>query len=280
MRIIQDKLRQKYKTAQAELKDIRGEHQGQKEELLDIVRSQEKAVKFSNKVMSILLSENELYKLHEKSKWDDEKEEWKIPFFAFNPKSKDLSFPTINAKQRVEQVKDERELFIDDNKTAKKEETTFDAKKPSAFGGQLSQKNSLEASSKRKKDSDDYNSVGQMNHEILSTGGNYTNERGFDNHSALNGKSKKTGKISNQNTTSKNHNLGDGIIPERRRKYLGDEHHTSINDIDHSDAKKNLVKKQIHLAPLDKTRNSSVPPLQLGQVQAIKNPLNFAPMGS
>ena len=48
--------------------------------------------------MSILLSENELYKLHQKSKWDDEKEEWKIPLFAFNNKTKELQFPTINAK--------------------------------------------------------------------------------------------------------------------------------------------------------------------------------------
>ena len=48
--------------------------------------------------MSILLSENELYKLHQKSKWDDEKGDWAIPQFAFNPKSKDISFPSINAK--------------------------------------------------------------------------------------------------------------------------------------------------------------------------------------
>ena len=48
--------------------------------------------------MGIMLSENELYKLHQRSKWDDEKNDWNVPQFQFNVKSKDLSFPTINAK--------------------------------------------------------------------------------------------------------------------------------------------------------------------------------------
>ena len=62
--------------------------------------------------MGILLSENELYKLHQRSKWDDERGDWTIPLFTFNPKSKDISFPSINAKSRVDQAKDERELTI------------------------------------------------------------------------------------------------------------------------------------------------------------------------
>jgi len=37
-----DKLRNKYKEAQEEIKDLVGEHQNQKEELLDIIRSQKK----------------------------------------------------------------------------------------------------------------------------------------------------------------------------------------------------------------------------------------------
>lgn len=65
--------------------------------------------------MSILLSENELYKLHQRSKWDDEKGDWTIPMFTFNLKNKDISFPSINAKQRVEQAKDERELNIQED---------------------------------------------------------------------------------------------------------------------------------------------------------------------
>ena len=59
-----------------------------------------------------MLSDHELFKLHNKAKWDDEKLDWQIPLFTFNPKGKDISFPTINAKQRVDQIKDERELVI------------------------------------------------------------------------------------------------------------------------------------------------------------------------
>jgi len=64
MREIMEKLRQKYKAAENEIADLNKEHQSQKSELLEIIRSQEKAVKFSNKVMAVMLSENELYKLH------------------------------------------------------------------------------------------------------------------------------------------------------------------------------------------------------------------------
>ena len=55
-------------------------------------------MKFSNKVMGILLTENEMYKLHQRAIWDDEKGDWTVPMFTFNPKQKELSFPTINAK--------------------------------------------------------------------------------------------------------------------------------------------------------------------------------------
>jgi hypothetical protein len=109
-----EKLRNKYKAAESEIADLTQEHQQQKNELLDIIRTQEKAVKFSNRVMGIMLSENELYKLHQRSKWDDERGDWNIPLFTFNPKAKDISFPTINAKQRVDQAKEEREIKIQD----------------------------------------------------------------------------------------------------------------------------------------------------------------------
>jgi len=48
------------------------------------------------------MTDNEMYKLNEKSKWDDEKMEWQIPLFTFNARSKEIAFPSINARQRVE----------------------------------------------------------------------------------------------------------------------------------------------------------------------------------
>jgi len=57
-----------------------------------------------------MLKENELYKLREKANWDENLKEWKIPLFIFNAKQGDIAFPTIGAKGRVEQSKEEREL--------------------------------------------------------------------------------------------------------------------------------------------------------------------------
>ena len=65
--------------------------------------------------MGILLSEHELYKLHNKSKWDEEKGEWNVPHFTFNAKAGDIAFPSINAKARNEQQKQDREIAIQEN---------------------------------------------------------------------------------------------------------------------------------------------------------------------
>ena len=62
-----------------------------------------------------MFDQSHLFKLHQKAKWDDEKQDWQIPLFTFNPKGKDISFPSINAKQRVDQMKDERELHIQED---------------------------------------------------------------------------------------------------------------------------------------------------------------------
>ena len=102
MREIMAKLREKYNRAQQEIKDLKGEHQDNKADLLDAYRQLLKNNKFNQKVIGILLSENEIYKLNEKSKWEDDKQEWSIPLFTFNTKDKSLNFPTINAKSRVD----------------------------------------------------------------------------------------------------------------------------------------------------------------------------------
>lgn len=92
--------------------------------------------------MGILLSEHELYKLHQRSKWDDERGDWAIPMFTFNPKAKDISFPTINAKARVDQAKEERELNIqgadeEDGDASRNNDSNF--RKAGNFKGKRSQ---------------------------------------------------------------------------------------------------------------------------------------------
>lgn len=67
LRVIIKQLREKYKQAQIEIQDLQHESQFNKEDLLESIRSQEKELKFANKVMQIMLSENEMYKVKQKA---------------------------------------------------------------------------------------------------------------------------------------------------------------------------------------------------------------------
>ena len=70
---------------------------------MDIIRFQEKDMKFSERLIQIMLNENELYKVRQKAAWDENKKEWAIPPFIFNAKHTEIAFPTINGKARNEQ---------------------------------------------------------------------------------------------------------------------------------------------------------------------------------
>ena len=61
------KLREKYTAAQREIEDLQHESQGNREDLLESIRTYEKDSKFANTIISIMLSENEIYKIREKA---------------------------------------------------------------------------------------------------------------------------------------------------------------------------------------------------------------------
>ena len=65
--------------------------------MLETIRELEKDLKFANNVMKIALSVNEIEKIKEKSRWDENKAEWRVPMFVLNNAScqKELQFPTI-----------------------------------------------------------------------------------------------------------------------------------------------------------------------------------------
>ena len=222
MREIMDKLRSKYKAAEAEIADLNKEHQQQKGEYLDIIRSQEKAVKFSQKVMSVLLSENEQYKVHQRSKWDDERGEWNVPQFQFNLKSKDVSFPTINAKERVEQAKDERELALvsdTDDVTARKPKNSTNSKANRFESKMLSVERGLSSLGSAADDSvPRAHERSWLENEAFSNDSHSQVEgrRGAPDHGGSTG-SKPLDVLSNE------------IIPERRRKYLSNHTDASLD---------------------------------------------------
>ncbi len=103
MRNIIRKLREKYKASQMEIEDLQRENQYGKEDLLETIRELEKDLKFANNVMKIALTGNEIEKIKEKSRWDDNKAEWRVPMFVLNNASgqKELQFPTINGQCKL-----------------------------------------------------------------------------------------------------------------------------------------------------------------------------------
>ena len=69
-----------------------------------------------------MLSDHEMAKITEKSRWDEGKSEWKVPYFIV--KDKEMALPTINAQARVKDAKDGRDIIIQENSlTAKKRGT-------------------------------------------------------------------------------------------------------------------------------------------------------------
>mmetsp|Transcript_35930 Transcript_35930/g.55184 ORF Transcript_35930/g.55184 Transcript_35930/m.55184 type:complete len:168 (+) Transcript_35930:1669-2172(+) len=94
------KLKSKLKNTQNELKDIHKENSEKNGELLDAVREHTKELDFVNQVIGFLLTDEHLYKIKEKTEWDEEKQKWRLPNFTV--KQREIQFPKLgNAKQFI-----------------------------------------------------------------------------------------------------------------------------------------------------------------------------------
>jgi len=67
-------------------------------------------MKFSSAIVSMMLKDSDLFKIRQKSVFDEGKKEWTVPNFILTDKKTDITLPTINAKQRVEQTKEDRNV--------------------------------------------------------------------------------------------------------------------------------------------------------------------------
>jgi hypothetical protein len=63
------------------LDDFNKENAEKNEELLDTVREQAKELDFLNQMIGFLMTNEQIYKIKEKTEWDEEKRKWKIPAF-------------------------------------------------------------------------------------------------------------------------------------------------------------------------------------------------------
>lgn len=70
----------------------------QKQELLYLIANNETDLKFSNALLASMLKESDIYKIKQKSAWDEIRKEWTVPAFILTDKKQDVSFPTINGK--------------------------------------------------------------------------------------------------------------------------------------------------------------------------------------
>ena len=80
------KLRLKLKNAQNELKDIHEENAEKNEELLDTVREQAKEFDFINQMIGYCMTDEQIYKIKEKTEWDEETRKWRLPPFIIKQK--------------------------------------------------------------------------------------------------------------------------------------------------------------------------------------------------
>ena len=76
------KLRQKYKQAESELQDIQRKENDDREDLLVVIREQEKDLDFLNGICAMMLTDNQMAKLKEKVTFDFETNKWLVPPFV------------------------------------------------------------------------------------------------------------------------------------------------------------------------------------------------------
>lgn len=83
--------KEKCENLEKEIKDINNEHEIQKEDLLDLLRISQKNEQLYLGISKILLTEKEVEIIKSASEWDNDNQEFKIPFFTF--REKELKFP-------------------------------------------------------------------------------------------------------------------------------------------------------------------------------------------
>jgi hypothetical protein len=49
-----------------------------------------------------MLKETDIFKIKQRSMWDEGRKEWSVPHFILQEKKSDVTFPTINGKSRVD----------------------------------------------------------------------------------------------------------------------------------------------------------------------------------
>ncbi len=81
--------------------------------MLDTIRKQGYDLKFYQKLVRMLMRDEEIAKIKMKSEYDDDREDWVVPPFML--KAKEVTLPTLKKQgyDVMEQEKENRELAIE-----------------------------------------------------------------------------------------------------------------------------------------------------------------------
>ena len=107
-------MRNKIKFLESEIRDLKYENERDKEDIIDTVKELTKESKLYHGMLKIILSENEIKRIIELSKWNEENEDWRIQPYCF--KEKKLNLPSLKPHQMQEFVENEinsRDLVIE-----------------------------------------------------------------------------------------------------------------------------------------------------------------------
>ena len=88
-------IKNKYMANLEELRDIQNEHEDEKEDMLDTIREQEKEVKKYTAILAIIMSQDQIDHIVNHSEWNEEKNEWNVPYFTY--KEKNMGLPKLAA---------------------------------------------------------------------------------------------------------------------------------------------------------------------------------------
>ncbi len=85
------------KLLESEIRDLRYENEKDREDIVDSVKESNKECKLYSNILKMLLTDSEIKKITELSRWMEENEEWRIvPFFL---KEKRMQLPTLKPHQ-------------------------------------------------------------------------------------------------------------------------------------------------------------------------------------
>ena len=109
-RVLQE-IRVRYKGALQEIKDLEEEHQNEHADLINTVREQQHELLLIKGMLKMLLKDNEIEKVRHRSSFEEESQQWNIPYFYLQ--AKNVAFPKLGknqARDLVENEKENREL--------------------------------------------------------------------------------------------------------------------------------------------------------------------------